>query len=80
MKVDNQQNQTLKITEIFYSLQGEARYSGVPTVFVRLTGCPMRCVYCDSAYKSSVMIYLVSYVMKAIRFHLKRAMRLILVK
>ncbi len=40
----------LRITEIFFSLQGEARYSGMPTVFVRLTGCPMRCRYCDSAY------------------------------
>ena len=40
----------LRITEIFYSLQGEARYTGIPTVFVRLTGCPMRCHYCDSAY------------------------------
>ncbi len=40
----------LRITEIFYSLQGEARHTGVPTVFVRLTGCPMRCQYCDSAY------------------------------
>jgi 7-carboxy-7-deazaguanine synthase len=40
----------LRITEIFYSIQGEARYVGLPTVFVRLTGCPMRCSYCDSAY------------------------------
>ncbi|HYF98332.1 MAG TPA: 7-carboxy-7-deazaguanine synthase QueE [Coxiellaceae bacterium] len=41
---------TLKITEIFYSLQGETRTVGLPTVFVRLTGCPLRCQYCDSAY------------------------------
>lgn len=40
----------LKITEIFHSLQGEARQAGLPTVFVRLTGCPLRCGYCDSAY------------------------------
>ncbi|MGD2129163.1 MAG: 7-carboxy-7-deazaguanine synthase QueE [Lysobacterales bacterium] len=40
----------LKITEIFYSLQGEARQAGLPTVFVRLTGCPLRCGYCDSEY------------------------------
>lgn len=40
----------LKITEIFYSLQGEARDAGRPTVFVRLTGCPLRCTYCDSEY------------------------------
>lgn len=41
---------SLKITEIFYSIQGESRTVGLPTVFVRLTGCPMRCSYCDTAY------------------------------
>lgn len=41
---------TLRITEIFYSLQGEARTVGCPTVFIRLTGCPLRCGYCDTAY------------------------------
>ena len=40
----------LKITEIFHSLQGEADTAGVPTTFVRLTGCPLRCQYCDTAY------------------------------
>jgi 7-carboxy-7-deazaguanine synthase len=40
----------LRMTEIFFSLQGEARTVGWPTVFVRLTGCPLRCGYCDTAY------------------------------
>ena len=40
----------LRLTEIFYSLQGEALTSGLPTIFVRLTGCPLRCVYCDTEY------------------------------
>ncbi|MDH3326600.1 MAG: 7-carboxy-7-deazaguanine synthase QueE [Gammaproteobacteria bacterium] len=40
----------LRITEIFFSLQGESVSSGLPTVFVRLTGCPLRCQYCDTAY------------------------------
>jgi 7-carboxy-7-deazaguanine synthase len=43
----------LKITEIFYSLQGESTFVGLPTVFVRLTGCPLRCHYCDTAYAFS---------------------------
>lgn len=42
--------QTLRITEIFSSLQGEANTFGLPTTFIRLTGCPLRCTYCDSAY------------------------------
>lgn len=41
---------TLRITEIFYSIQGESNTMGWPTVFIRLTGCPLRCHYCDSAY------------------------------
>lgn len=40
----------LRLTEIFYSLQGETRTVGFPTVFIRLTGCPLRCQYCDTAY------------------------------
>ncbi len=40
----------LRLTEIFFSLQGEASRAGLPTVFVRLTGCPLRCVWCDTTY------------------------------
>jgi 7-carboxy-7-deazaguanine synthase len=46
-------DQSLRITEIFYSLQGEANTVGIPTVFIRLTGCPLRCGYCDTAYAFS---------------------------
>jgi 7-carboxy-7-deazaguanine synthase len=41
---------TLRVSEIFFSLQGETSRVGLPTVFVRLTGCPLRCAYCDTAY------------------------------
>jgi len=41
---------SLKVTEIFLSIQGESRTVGLPTVFIRLTGCPLRCTYCDTAY------------------------------
>jgi 7-carboxy-7-deazaguanine synthase len=44
---------SLRITEIFYSLQGESNTVGLPTVFIRLTGCPLRCSYCDTAYAFS---------------------------
>ena len=44
------ETERLRITEIFYSLQGEARTSGIPTVFIRLTGSPLRCGYCDTSY------------------------------
>jgi 7-carboxy-7-deazaguanine synthase len=44
---------TLKISEIFYSLQGESSCVGLPTVFIRLTGCPLRCVWCDTEYAFS---------------------------
>jgi 7-carboxy-7-deazaguanine synthase len=43
----------LRLTEIFHSLQGEASRAGLPTVFVRLTGCPLRCVWCDTTYSFS---------------------------
>jgi 7-carboxy-7-deazaguanine synthase len=46
----NDSGVSLRISEIFYSLQGETSRVGLPTVFVRLTGCPLRCHYCDTAY------------------------------
>jgi 7-carboxy-7-deazaguanine synthase len=48
--LDEPAERRLRITEIFYSLQGEADTVGFPTVFVRLTGCPLRCQFCDTAY------------------------------
>lgn len=49
-KSDLESPERLRITEIFLSIQGEAASAGWPTVFVRLTGCPLRCGYCDTAY------------------------------
>src|ERR1700722_20229257 len=49
----NNVSQSLRISEIFYSIQGESLRVGLPTVFVRLTGCPLRCHYCDTAYAFS---------------------------
>ncbi|KTD17483.1 7-carboxy-7-deazaguanine synthase QueE [Legionella jordanis] len=48
-----QSSNHLRITEIFHSLQGESVTVGLPTVFIRLTGCPLRCHYCDTAYAFS---------------------------
>ncbi len=48
--IEKDHSNKLRITEIFYSLQGESRTVGFPTVFVRLTGCPLRCGYCDTTY------------------------------
>ncbi len=50
MPVSEPREPRLRITEIFFSLQGEASRVGLPTVFIRLTGCPLRCGYCDTDY------------------------------
>lgn len=50
MTLTNPKTMSLRLTEIFFSLQGEARTVGRPTVFIRLTGCPLRCVWCDTEY------------------------------
>jgi len=47
---DSMKNELLQISEIYFSIQGESSYTGLPCVFVRLTGCDLRCAYCDSAY------------------------------
>ena len=58
----------LRITEIFYSLQGETSTVGIPTVFIRLTGCPLRCQYCDTAYAfSGGVIYELENILREIK-------------
>lgn len=47
---DKSKQHALRVTEIFYSLQGESVHVGIPTVFIRLSGCPLRCSYCDTTY------------------------------
>ncbi len=64
---------SIRITEIFHSLQGEARTVGRPTVFVRLTGCPLRCGYCDTAYAfSGGVTYTLEDVLREVASHAPR--------
>ena len=58
---------SIRITEIFHSLQGESNTTGLPTVFIRLTGCPLRCQYCDTAYAfSGGVIYDLDQILKEV--------------
>ena len=50
MRVDHHRARSVRVTEIFHSIQGESTWAGLPCTFVRLTGCPLRCVWCDTAY------------------------------
>ncbi len=50
MKGGTERARTVRVTEIFHSIQGESTWAGLPCTFVRLTGCPLRCVWCDTAY------------------------------
>ena len=60
-------SRTLRVSEIFYSLQGETSRMGLPTVFVRLTGCPLRCSYCDSKHAySGGAPYTISEILSAV--------------
>ena len=60
----------LRITEIFHSLQGESNTVGRPTVFIRLTGCPLRCQYCDTAYAfTGGLLYELDQVLKEVEFY-----------
>jgi len=61
---------SMRITEIFHSLQGESLSSGCPTVFVRLTGCPLRCGYCDTAYAfTGGMLYRIDEILREVATH-----------
>ncbi|MDI6688563.1 MAG: radical SAM protein [Desulfobacterales bacterium] len=62
---------TLLINEIFYSIQGESLYNGLPCVFVRLTGCNLRCIYCDTryAYEEGIEMELSEILQKVANYH-----------
>jgi len=62
---------TLSVTEIFFSLQGESRTAGIPTVFIRLSGCPLRCSYCDTrfAYEQGEDMAIASILEAVAQFH-----------
>lgn len=61
---------SVRITEIFHSLQGESNTTGLPTVFIRLTGCPLRCQYCDTAYAfSGGVIYDLDQILKEVALY-----------
>lgn len=64
-------NPSLRVNEIFYSLQGETSRVGLPTVFVRLTGCPLRCTYCDTSYafQEGETLELAEILDRVARFH-----------
>jgi len=63
-------DERLRITEVFLSLQGETTFVGLPTVFVRLTGCPLRCGYCDTAYAfSGGTLFRLDEVLQAVAQH-----------
>ena len=63
----------IRITEVFYSLQGESNTVGLPTVFVRLTGCPLRCNYCDTAYAfKGGQLYSIEEVVKQVQHYAPR--------
>ena len=72
---EHKQTISLKISEIFFSLQGETTRAGLPTVFIRLTGCPLRCRWCDTrhAYSGGRRMTLDAILQEAARFDIARA-------
>jgi len=70
MRVDRDRTRSVRVTEIFHSIQGESTWAGLPCTFVRLTGCPLRCVWCDTAYAFHGGIRMeIGEVLDAVRAH-----------